>query len=215
MIRARFRLWLPDELWVSEISHSFPDANLRLLTAVPMGDCSLELGETRAEDPKEVTEAIHDHPDVRSLELLHSDETRSLSKYETRDKALFEFLGGSSLLPEFPLIVENGVMSFDITASRGDFEDFGDRLDASGRRYDLLSVVHSDGSGDCPLTDRQLECLTVAWRMGYFEVPRESTLAEVADALDVDISTVSEVIRRGTERALEQSLFGRYALPDQ
>jgi predicted DNA binding protein len=206
VIRARFRLWLPDGLWVAEVSRSFPDASLRLLTGVPMDDRTLELGETQGGDPRAVAEAIRDHPDVRSLELLHCDEERSLSKYETGDQTLFEFLGGSSLLPEFPLVVEDGVMSFAITASRADFEAFGDQLDASGLRYELLSVVHRDASGGGPLTDRQLECLTVAWRMGYLEVPRDVSLAEVADALDVDTSTVSETVRRGTQRVLEQFL---------
>ncbi|WP_277556169.1 helix-turn-helix domain-containing protein [Halobaculum limi] len=141
-------------------------------------------------------------------ELLYCDSDRALSKYETRDQALFEFLGGSSLLPEFPLLVENGTMTFGITATRADFEEFGDRLDASELRYDLLSVTQREAGSDL-LTDRQLECLTVAERMGYFEVPRECTLAEVADALDVDTSTVSETIRRGTGRVLNEFLLER------
>jgi predicted DNA binding protein len=209
MIRARFRLWLREGLWVGEVSRAFPDASLRLLTAVPMGDRTLELGETRADDPRAVADAIRRHPDVLAHELLYGDAERSVSKYETRDRALFEFLGGSSLLPEFPLVVEDGVMSFAITASQEDFEAFGDRLDASGLRYELLSAVHHEETDGGPLTDRQLECLTVAWRMGYFEVPRDSSLAEVADRLDVDTSTVSETLRRGTARVLERFFLER------
>jgi hypothetical protein len=59
-------------------------------------------------------------------ELLHADDERTVSKHETRDQAPFEFLGPSSLLPEFPLLIEDGVMSFATTASQADFEDFGD-----------------------------------------------------------------------------------------
>ena len=44
MIRARFRLWLPEGLWVEAVSRSFPDASLRLLAAVPAGDGTMELG---------------------------------------------------------------------------------------------------------------------------------------------------------------------------
>jgi predicted DNA binding protein len=194
---------------VAAVSRSFPDASLHLLTGVPVGDRTLELGEARADDPRAVVAAIRDRPDVHSLELLHCDDERSLSKYETSDQSLFEFLGGSSLLPEFPLVVEDGVLSFGITASRADFEAFGDRLDASGRRYELRSVVHRDAAGAGPLTDRQLECLTVAWRQGYFEVPRDCSLAEVADALEVDPSTASETIRRGTARLLGRFLSER------
>jgi hypothetical protein len=209
VIRARFRLRLREDLWVSSVSRAFPDASLRLLAAAPVGDRTMELGETWGDDPRAVTEAIRDHPDVLDFELLQCDDERSLSKYETCDQALFEFLGGSSLLPEFPLVVENGVMSFGITASQQEFSEFGDRLDASGVRYELLSVVHRDEGGEGPLTDRQRECLDVAWRLGYFEVPRDCTLAEVADTLDVDTSTVSETIRRGTARVLEQFLVER------
>jgi predicted DNA binding protein len=39
--------------------------------------------------------------------------------------------------------------------------------------------------------------------MGYFEVPRETTLAAVAMELGVDTSTASETIRRGTGRVLD------------
>jgi predicted DNA binding protein len=208
MIRARFRLHLPDGLWVGEVSRSFPDASLRLLTGVPVEDRTLELGETRAEEPRVVADAVREHPDVLVQELLYCDDERSLSKYETRDQSLFEFLGGSSLLPEFPLVVEDGAMSFTVTATHEEFEAFGDRLDASGLRYELLSVVHRDASSGL-LTDRQRECLDVAWRMGYFEVPRDCTLAEVADTLDVDTSTVSETLRRGTARVLERFLAER------
>ncbi|ELZ96703.1 helix-turn-helix domain-containing protein [Haloferax sulfurifontis] len=203
MIQARFRLWLREELWITEVSRAFPDATLRLLTGVPLDDRTLELGETQAEDPMAVTEAICDHPDILEHERLHCDAERALSKYVTRDQALFEFLGASSLLPEFPLVVEDGVMTFGVTATREEFDAFGDRLDVSGFCYELLSVTHREEGGG-PLTGRQLECLTVAERMGYFEVPRECTLAEVADTLGVDPSTVSETIRRGAARVLEQ-----------
>ncbi|MFC7137279.1 helix-turn-helix domain-containing protein [Halobaculum litoreum] len=208
MIRARFRLRLPSDLWIGDVSRAFPNASLRLLAAAPTGDRTLELGEIRADDPRRVAAAIADHRDVVAHELLHCDGERALSKYETRDQALFEFLGGSSLLPEFPLLVEDGAMTFGITATRSDFDAFGDTLDASGVRYDLLSVVHREADGDL-LTDRQLECLTAAERLGYFEVPRDCTLAEVADALGVDTSTASETIRRGTARVLEQFLLDR------
>jgi len=39
-----------------------------------------------------------------------------------------------------------------------------------------------------------------------FEVPRECTLADVADALDVDRATVSGVLRRGEAKLVKQQL---------
>jgi hypothetical protein len=202
MIRARFRVDLPGDLWVAEVSAAFPRASLRLLTGVPVDDRTMELGEVLAADPRAVVDRIHAHPDVVASELLYAGDDRALTKYETVEQGLFEFLGGASLPPEFPVVVEDGAMEFTVTATRSEFEALGDHLDAGEVRYDLLSVVHG-GSRSGVLTDRQRECLTVALRAGYFEVPRRTTLATVADRLDVDTSTASETIRRGTARVLD------------
>ena len=206
MIRARFRIRLPEGLWVTAVSTAFPDARLRLLTGVPLGDRALELGEVVAAAPVTVTDAIRDHPDVRSFDRLYADDRRALTRYETTEQALYEFLGGPSLPPEFPLLVEDGRMEFDVTTTESGFEALGETLDASGLDYDLLSLVHSDRRDDV-LTARQRECLEVALREGYFEVPRTSTLAEVAAELGVDTSTASETIRRGAGRVLDRYLL--------
>jgi hypothetical protein len=208
VIRARFRLALPPDLWVAEVSQSYPDATFRLLAGAPKGDRALELGEVLAGDPEAAAEAIRGHDDIPAYERLHCDDQRALIRYETVDQRLYEFLLGSAIPPEFPLAVEDGAMEFDLTATQSDFEAFGDALDASGLQYDLLMAVHTE-QGDAVLTDRQRECLAVAQRLGYFEVPREATLSEVADALGVDTSTASETIRRGTARVLRQFLVGR------
>lgn len=206
MIRARFRLVLPADLWVTDVSTTFPDATLQLLTGVPRGERALELGEVQAADAKTVADAIRDHPDIRAYDSLHETDHRVIAQYEADEKSLYEFLWTSSLPPEFPIIVEDGTMEFDITATQPQFDAFGEALDETGRQYDLLTLVHTDEQDDL-LTDRQRECLTIAQRRGYFEVPRDCTLAEVADALDVDKSTASETIRRGTARVLDQFLL--------
>ena len=209
MIRARFRLTLPPDFWVAEVSRAFPDATFRLLAGVPKDDRALELGEVLAGAPGDAAAAVRAHDDIRAYERLHLDDRRALTRYETVDQRLYEFLLDSAIPPEFPLTVEDGRMEFDLTATRSGFETFGDALDASGLQYDLLLAVHTD-EDDAVLTGRQRECLAVAQRRGYFEVPRQCTLAEVADALDVDTSTASETIRRGTARVLRQFLVDRH-----
>ncbi|UPW00679.1 helix-turn-helix domain-containing protein [Halorussus gelatinilyticus] len=46
------------------------------------------------------------------------------------------------------------------------------------------------------LTDRQFEAASVAARLGYYEVPREASLADVADELDCAESTASNLLRK-------------------
>lgn len=208
MIHARFRMSLPPDVWVAEVSSTFPAATFRLLTGVPVEDRSLELGEVLADDPGAAVEAMRDHPDVVDCEVLYADDQRAMVRYEAIEQRLYEFLGDASLPPEFPVVVADGTMEFDVTATGEQFEAFGTVLDESPFRYDLLTVVHGDDE-ESLLTARQRECLTVALREGYFAVPREATLAEVADRLGVDTSTASETIRRANARLVEWFLVGQ------
>jgi predicted DNA binding protein len=57
------------------------------------------------------------------------------------------------------------------------------------------------------LTDRQQEVLQVAYDLGYYDVPRRSSTAEIASELDVDDSTVAEHLQRA-ERNLLKTLLG-------
>lgn len=199
---------LSGDIWVTEVSTSFPGATLRLLTGVPKGDRAIELGEVRADNPEQVTDAIRGHPDVSRYDQLHVGEHRAIGQYEADEKSLYEFLWESSLPPEFPIIVEDGEMEFDLTATQEQFEAFGSALDDTDRDYELLTLVHTNEQ-DSLLTDRQWEYVTVAYRRGYFDVPRECTLAELADALGVDKSSASETIRRGARRIIEQFMISR------
>jgi predicted DNA binding protein len=197
---------LPEDIWVAEVSMQFPDATFRLLTGVPKNDRAIELGEIRADDPEAAAAALRNHPDTVAYERLIVTDGRAIIQYEAVEQRLYEFLWGSSLPPEFPVIVENGEMEFDLTVTREQFESFGEVLDASGCQYNLIRAVDT-GEEDALLTERQQECLSTAQRLGYFDVPRECTLAELANELGVDKSTASETIRRGTSRVVGQFLL--------
>jgi predicted DNA binding protein len=56
------------------------------------------------------------------------------------------------------------------------------------------------------LTDEQRETLELAYEQGYFEVPRSTTTAELADRLGVSNQAVSERLRRGHARLVEDAL---------
>ncbi|WP_336134434.1 helix-turn-helix domain-containing protein [Natronomonas amylolytica] len=53
------------------------------------------------------------------------------------------------------------------------------------------------------LTDRQREALEAAVSVGYYEVPREGTVADVASALDCTTSTAGELVRKAEAMVIE------------
>ena len=64
---------------------------------------------------------------------------------------------------------------------------------------------HGTIAGD--LTDRQLELVETAAELGYYAVPREASLADVAAEVDVARSTASTVLRRAESNVM-QALVG-------
>lgn len=207
MISAQFRIQLPEDLWVTDLSRTHPQATFRLLSGYRHDDRAIELGETITDSPAEVVDATRGHPSIANYELLESVERRVLGKYETTDTALYDFAEMASLTIEFPVVVRDGWYEFDLTGTRDELDRLQETLDRSGLSYELQSLVGARDTDDL-LTDRQREVLEAAIRSGYFEVPRQCTLAELAATLDVDKSTVSTVLRRGESRVLDWFLTG-------
>ena len=57
------------------------------------------------------------------------------------------------------------------------------------------------------LTTRQREILTIAVEEGYYQIPRRVTIEEIADALNLDSSTVGEHLQK-VEACLVQEMIG-------
>lgn len=70
-----------------------------------------------------------------------------------------------------------------------------------------LSPVGASG-----LTEKQRETLVAAYDEGYFSVPRETTTRELAGRLGIAPSSVSDRLRRGMERLVEESLIAEREL---
>ena len=83
-----------------------------------------------------------------------------------------------------------------------------DRWRGLGMNLHIVSVSGeaSDGRPADGLTDSQREALLRAAEAGYFSVPRQTTLGEVAEGLSVSDQAVSERIRRGIHRLVRDSV---------
>lgn len=80
--------------------------------------------------------------------------------------------------------------------------------EAAGASPDLhkLAEYQGDDSPVDALTDRQLEVIRKAYDMGFYEIPRETTTAEIAAELDLEPTTVSEHLQRAERNLLTRQL---------
>jgi len=104
----------------------------------------------------------------------------------------------SSIVVMPPIVyTADGDAIFEVLGDPGDLRgllaELPDRIDAT---VDRVGEFDRYRSPDASLTERQREVVRAAVELGYYEVPREATLDDLAAALEVAPSTVSDHLRK-------------------
>ncbi|MFB6170932.1 MAG: helix-turn-helix domain-containing protein [Haloarculaceae archaeon] len=160
-------------------------------------------------DPYEA--ALADVETVRDYALSRqSDRTFSVYVREDigdRDRELVEGLGQADLVVYLPVVYRgDGAMRVTLV---GPAETLQDALRAipDGVDVDVRDVAAYDArrvGGRRELTDRQADAVRAAVERGYYEEPRDASVADVAADLGVAPSTAAEHLRRA-ERTVMRS----------
>ncbi len=162
-------------------------------------------------DPAEVLESLD------RVELFHHQLTSGDSATQTTRRLTvvahepYPFLLGVVLrrkaIPN-RLELRDGVLTGIVTVREWeDFRSLADTIQEQFGRFELLSVNQVEttgaplGSGQIgrvlrdELSAEQLTVLRTAYRLGYFDVPREASADDIAAELDIAQSTLSERLR--------------------
>lgn len=84
---------------------------------------------------------------------------------------------------------------------------FRDELLDAGVDIDIDSIIEdAEAETHFGLTDPQREVLSLALERGYFTVPRDASLSDLATELEISSQAASERLRRGTRTLLENTL---------
>jgi hypothetical protein len=166
-----------------------------------------------------VEDALTDAYDVGEWTLIgEAGETR---RYQIRPALSFEEQLGSHLddldglealatadaIVERIEVVPGGWRQTGWFADREAFSRFASFWQANAGFH--LHRLTRDGETEPPgdgLTDRQYEALRIAYELGYFDVPRRASLADVAAELDIASSSVSERLRRAQTELIEETV---------
>ncbi|NUB93566.1 helix-turn-helix domain-containing protein [Haloterrigena sp. SYSU A121-1] len=197
MPRAKLTVYLPEALWIHEISTAYRDATFRVSSVLPGADVAIGVIELVASNPVPILAATDDHDDVTDIELLWKHDETAVLQVETTDPSVLAPMQRAGVPMETPFEVEDGAVTWELTTSADRLSTLGDAFDEQDIQYRIEYVHAVDASrAENPLTDRQLEVFLAALDAGYYDVPREATLTDVASALGVTKSTCSDVLHR-------------------
>lgn len=94
------------------------------------------------------------------------------------------------------------------TASRGQLSSFRDFCDEQGINFEVIRLydLSEPKMGQFNISEKQRTALVKALDMGYFNIPRDATLDDLAAELGISKRAVSERLRRGQTNLVSDTL---------
>jgi predicted DNA binding protein len=200
-----------DQFALGQLLEVRPGVRIRLESMVPTGDAVIPYLWVRSPDAGAVREALRGSAIVESAHVLDEVDDETLFRVDWSG----EVNGFVGAIRETRAVVLEG-------------EGHGDRWSFQLRfpEYDALSAFHSDvvdrgvsvelegvhnpiespSPESFGLSSEQYEALELALERGYFAVPREVTMVELAGELGISDSATSQRLRRGLAQVLSGTI---------
>lgn len=211
---AKLTITIPDSVWISELSRSYPDTRFRVLAATANTATGVARLEILGEDPQAVCAEIRGYDSVTELTVFETEAGMCRVQVETTVPLLLTSLQDSGVPLEMPFEVRDGEMALEATIPQETLSELGEALDKFGIKY-TVERIQQEVESEPLLTDRQEWVLDEAIDRGYYDTPRRTTLVGLAEDLDMAKSTCSEILHRAEERVVkEYRTEGRDIPPD-
>lgn len=200
-----------DQFPLGTLFEQFPGVTVELERIIPAQNVVIPYFWVRGTDIDDIEAAFLDHPGVEDIRLVDSVD----DEYLLRVEWALEYDGVLSTLMEtgVPLIKAVGTneqWTFDIRGDdRRDVAAFQERcreLDISITLTKLQKLTPVESDVEAVLTDTQHGALVLAYQRGYFNTPRDVTMADLGDELGISQQAVASRLRRGISAILGSTL---------
>jgi predicted DNA binding protein len=199
---ARIKIKFPEKIWISELFKSFPDARMEIQYFLPY-DLENSIGNSIIEvthyDLKNIINLIEDHESVLEFSILEQEDNRMKFNVKTHDPYLLYALIKCGVLVDFPVNVRQGNAYWRLIASRDRIDQLLTIFDDRKIDYELLRIGNSPYNLEDEvhkLTLEESNVLNEAINRGFFEIPREISLEDLANHLGKSKSALSVMLRK-------------------
>lgn len=203
MAYAKLRITVPEMVWISDVSREHPDVRFRVLAATANDATGVAEMELVGPETATVCEKIRGYETVPGVTVFDADDDRHRIEIETTMPLLLSSIQSSGIPLSTPFEVQDGEMILEERVPRERLSELRATFDDLGIRY-TVECIREDVETETVLTDRQHWLVAEAIDRGYYDTPRETTLTELAGALDIAASTCSEVLHRAEGRVLKE-----------
>lgn len=200
---AKLQITIPDTVWISDVSRSYPDTTFRVLAATANDASGVARIEIRGDNPEAVCEEIRRYDSVTDLTVFDAEPQMASVQIETMVPLLLTSIQAAGVPLEMPFDVREGEMDLEVTIPQQTLSKLGETLDRFGIGYTVDRIQQNVKSDDL-LTERQQWLLDEAIERGYYDTPRRTSLVALASDLGIAKSTCSEILHRAEERVVKK-----------
>ncbi|WP_101298149.1 helix-turn-helix domain-containing protein [Halegenticoccus soli] len=174
-------------------------------------DAIMPLVWIRGGESETVKERLDEDPSVENLSLLADFEAEQLYRMEWIDhvELVLHMITNSNATVMDAYGSDRSWSLRIMYPTRDSVSETHEFCRAKGLTFDVgvIRELNGEPAGRYGLSKEQYEALRTACERGYFDVPRESTLEDLADHLDVSHQALSERMRRGHRALVEDTLL--------
>lgn len=209
LLLAILKIRIPEKgIWTGGFSRSHPGLFLDVLNRAEVSeDVSVSDYWIGGRPPGVWASEIAGYSDVVKADSLAEVGEGSIYRISYRNPPVIYLYRRLHLPLHFPFRIQAGYIHWEVAARRSELDAVTEYARNVDPDFQLVSIRRQPLRAHLPiLTDAQQQLLTQAMAAGYFAVPREITLTDLAHQIGRSKSAVSEAIAIIERKLLESAL---------
>jgi predicted DNA binding protein len=200
----------PPHSWIKRVTTNFP-------VVIRVMDCRnisgkegvQELFEIKCEAgiSEKVVDFLKQDDYVYDVDIVKGKPGRIIGSLKTKKCTACRSFAGANCYLVSASSKPDGKLEWTLLGSDMMVKTLLQELETVGVAAEILKV--SQLEDEEALTARQDHILQIALEKGYFEFPKKISLRELAKILEISPATLTEILRRGQKRVLQEHFKGR------
>lgn len=192
----RIEVNLPENHWAGIVTRNNPQSILQIIETMPL---SRGRGTAQIICDKDIMAALSSTKGVESLQILAED--RATVTIASGGGGFIKSMRNVGVVPRTPFDVIDGWADWTIQCSSDQAKQLVQEIQAEELQMKLKSTRSSE---EKLLTTRQKQVFELAKRKGYWNSPREISLTNLSEILEISKSTLSVMLHSIESKIIEQ-----------
>ena len=205
IVQIRLEIDIPYDKWLFKFNEKYPELNFYILSKFLIEEnAGITLFQIRGLSVKQFVSDFKEQLTKNSSQILFEEKDLVILNVKVVDPWILNTLIKTELLILYPILVKEGKITIEAITNRSKVDDFLTELEKKGIKASIGRIGYA--IKPTLLTQRQNEILNVAYKNGYFDIPRKISLTEFANNLNISKSALSETLRRIFKRLSDNYL---------